>query len=195
MLRTVLWQKEAVPAYLEMSYDPHSWDEYAADFQRQHRLLLNPLLALLAWRLAGIAAGQPGINATLTGQRKHVYDHVNVGFTVQSGASLYAVVVREAERMGMLDFVRKLGDLQRSAMRGALRPEDVSGATIGFSSMARWAVTRHMPILLPQTALMIAHAAPTGGVASLGATYDHRLLHGADVVGTLRALAVPPGKE
>jgi pyruvate/2-oxoglutarate dehydrogenase complex dihydrolipoamide acyltransferase (E2) component len=195
MLRTVSWQKEAVPAYLEIVYDPRPWDEYAADFQRRHRLFMSPLLALLAWRLARIAAEQPAINATLAGERKHVYDHVNLGFTVQSGPSLYAVVVREAESMEMLAFVQKLGELQRSAMRGALRPEDVSGATIGFSSMARWGVTRHVPVLLPESALMAAHAAPEGGTAALGATYDHRLLHGADAVRVLQALASPPGKE
>jgi len=195
MLHTVLWQKEAVPAYLEIAYDPRPWDEYAADFQQRHRLLISPLLALFAWRLVRIAAERPAINATLTGERKHLYDHVNLGFTVQSGPSLYAVVVREAEAMDVLDFVRKLGELQRSAMRGTLRPEDVSGATIGFSSMARWAVTRHAPVLLPQSALMVAHAAPAGGAASLGATYDHRLLHGADAVGALQALASPPDKE
>lgn len=195
MLHTVLWQKEAVPAYLEMAYDPHPWDEYAADFQRQHRLLMNPLLALFAWRLVRIAAEQPAINATLAGEQKHVYDHVNLGFTVQSGSSLYVVVVREAEGMAMLAFVQKLGNLQRSAMRGALRPEEVAGATIGFSSMARFAVTRHVPVLLPHSALMVAHAAPAGGVASLGATYDHRLLHGADAVRAIAALALPPSKE
>jgi pyruvate/2-oxoglutarate dehydrogenase complex dihydrolipoamide acyltransferase (E2) component len=195
MLRTVLWQNEAVPAYLEIAYDPRPWDEFAAGFQRQHRLLMSPLLALFAWRLVRIAAEQPAINATLAGERKHVYDHVNLGFTVQSGPSLYAVVVRQAEAMDMLPFVQKLGELQRSAMRDALRPEDVSGATVGFSSMARWGVTRHVPVLLPHSALMAAHAAPVGGAASLGATYDHRLLHGADAVRVLQALASPPGKE
>ena len=39
---------------------------------------------------------------------------------------------------------------------------------------------------------MIAHSAPAGGAASLGATYDHRVLGGAEVVGVLRALGSPP---
>jgi pyruvate/2-oxoglutarate dehydrogenase complex dihydrolipoamide acyltransferase (E2) component len=195
MLHTVSWQKETVPAYVEIAYDPAPWDRYAADFQRRHRLFMSPLLALFAWRLAQIAAEQPVLNATIAGERKYIYDHVNLGFTVQSGPSLYAVVVREAESMETLAFVQKLGELQRSAMRGALRPEDVSGATIGFSSMARWGVTRHVPVLLPQTALMAAHTAPSGGAVTLGATYDHRLLHGADAVRMLQALASPPDKE
>jgi pyruvate/2-oxoglutarate dehydrogenase complex dihydrolipoamide acyltransferase (E2) component len=114
---------------------------------------------------------------------------------VQSGSNLYVVVAREAETMESAAFVRSLGQLQRSAMRNELKPGEVSGATIGFSSMARWPVTRHVPVLLSHTALMIAHAAPVGGAACLGATYDHRALTGADVVRILQTLAYPPETE
>ena len=38
-----------------------------------------------------------------------------------------------------------------------------------FSSMARWNVSRHVPILPPYTSLIVAHAAPKGaGTAVLG---------------------------
>ena len=84
------------------------------------------------------------------------------------------------------EFVEELGRLQRAAMKHSLKPEQTSDATIGFSSMARWNVTRHIPVLLPRTGLMVAHCA-----ASLGATYDHRLLTGFDVVQVLRALSLP----
>jgi pyruvate dehydrogenase E2 component (dihydrolipoamide acetyltransferase) len=192
MLRTVAWHKsEAVPAYLEVFYDPAPWVEYAAAFQQQHRLLLSPLLALLARRLVGAAIEQTSINATLLGEQKHVYDHVNLGFTVQSGDNLMVVVVREAENLDEISFAQKLGELQRRAMRNALRPDDISGATIGFSSMARWAVSQHVPILLPQTALMVAHTATSGASACMGATYDHRVLNGGEVVRTLQVLARP----
>jgi pyruvate/2-oxoglutarate dehydrogenase complex dihydrolipoamide acyltransferase (E2) component len=196
MLRTVLWQKsEAVPAYVEVSYDPGPWAQYAAAFQKEHRLLISPLLPLFAWHLVRIAVSEPNINATIGGNERHVYDHVNLGFTVQSGSNLYVVVAREAETMESAAFVRSLGQLQRSAMRNELKPGEVSGATIGFSSMARWPVTRHVPVLLSHTALMIAHAAPVGGAACLGATYDHRALTGADVVRILQTLAYPPETE
>ena len=77
-------------------------------------------------------------------------------------------------------------------MRNALRPDETSGATVGFSSMARWAVGRHVPVLLPQTAFMVAHTAPCGGSTTLGVTYDHRVLNGGEVVRALQLLAVPP---
>ena len=74
-------------------------------------------------------------------------------------------------------------------------PTKTSGATVGFSSMARWAVSRHVPVLLPQTAFMIAHTAPLNGSACLGATYDHRVLNGGGVVRALQTLSRPPGND
>jgi pyruvate dehydrogenase E2 component (dihydrolipoamide acetyltransferase) len=62
---------------------------------------------------------------------------------------------------------------------------------------ARWNVTRHVPILPPYSALMVAHSAPQSGPewgpAVLGATYDHRVLTGADVFNALRRLTTPEG--
>lgn len=191
MARTVEWHRdEAVPGYVELQYDPSSWDSYAKRFQERHQLLLSPLLALMAWRLARLAAEQPRINATASAEGAFVFDQVNLGFTVQADTSLYVVVVREAGRMEEADFVNELGKLQRAAMKHSLTIEQTSGATIGFTSMARWNVTRHIPVMLPETSLMVAHS-----VATLGATYDHRLLTGFDVVQVLRALSSPPNLE
>jgi pyruvate/2-oxoglutarate dehydrogenase complex dihydrolipoamide acyltransferase (E2) component len=193
MLRTVSWQKsDAVPGYLEMSWDAKPWTEYAAAFQKEHRLMLSPLLSLLAWKLTRAIAARPLANSTIFADQSWQYDHVNLGFTVQVGANLMVVVLREAETLDQSDFVSKLTSLQRGAMRNSLRPEETSGATIGFSSMARWPVTRHVPVLLPQTAIMLAHTAATPENACLGATYDHRVLNGEDVVDILRTVTQPP---
>ena len=90
-------------------------------------------------------------------------------------------------------FIEAMGTLQRNAMAHKLRATETSGATLSFSSMARWKVSRHIPILSPYTSLMIAHAAPRDtGKAVLGASYDHRLLSGFDVIQVLQALIKPP---
>jgi pyruvate/2-oxoglutarate dehydrogenase complex dihydrolipoamide acyltransferase (E2) component len=78
-------------------------------------------------------------------------------------------------------------------MANRLAPVEMRGATVGLTSMARWGVRRHIPVLAPQTALMVAHSAPApdGTSAVLGATYDHRLLTGFDVARLLQKLANP----
>ncbi len=196
MLRTVEWHRqEAVSAYLEISFNSSPWESYARDFQKLNNLTVSPLVSLMAWRLVRLAKEHPEINVTLSDGEKYVYDHVNLGLTVQAGERLYVVVLQKAEKLSQTDFVKQLGDLQRSALNHSLRPEETSGATIAVSSMARWPVTRHVPLLVPHTALMIAHTASVTGAATLGATYDHRVLSGGDTVRVLQTLSRLEGMD
>ena len=194
MLFTVAWHRDhAVPGYLEIEYDPRPWNDYASRYAEQNKLLLSPLLALLAFRLVELARSHPRINATIVNGRRYQYDAVNLGFTVHAGETLYLAVVQDAQEMNAAGFIAALGEVQRHAMAHKLRPSESSGATVSFSSMARWNVSRHVPVLPPQTSLIVAHVATgASGSAVLGASYDHRLLTGFDVVGVLQALAHAP---
>jgi pyruvate dehydrogenase E2 component (dihydrolipoamide acetyltransferase) len=195
MLRTVSWQREhAVPGYVEIEHDAGPWQQLASEFKAAHGLWFDPEVSLMAWRLAQLAAGQPRINATVSGTSAHIYEDVNLGFTIQADTTLYLVVVKAAQRLDAQGFVRELGALQLAAMRGTLGAEQTSGATVSFSSMARWKVTRHMPVLPPHTSLIVAHTATVNGAGRLGATYDHRLLTGYDAMRVLEALAKPPAQ-
>jgi pyruvate/2-oxoglutarate dehydrogenase complex dihydrolipoamide acyltransferase (E2) component len=193
MLATVSWQRDhAVPGYIEIEYDPKPWNDRATLYAQENKLLLPPLLALLAFRLVEIAKGNPRVNATVVDGRRYQYRTVNLGFTVQAGATLYLAVVQEAHEMTVARFIGALGESQRHAMAHKLRPSEATGATLAFTSMARWDVSRHIPVLPPHTSLIVAHSEPrAGGHGVLGATYDHRLLTGFDVVNVLRALAQP----
>ncbi len=192
MLQTVSWSREqASPGYLELEYDPQAWEAYAAAYTEARRLMMSPLLSLMAWRLAQLARETPALNATIAGQDRYEYEDVNLGFTVQAGDTLYLAVVRAAQAGGEEDFVNRLGDVQRRAMKHQLALEELTGATVSFSSMARWKISRHIPVLPPQTALIVAHAQSQSGVHVLGATYDHRVLNGFQVAQLLRKLAKP----
>jgi pyruvate/2-oxoglutarate dehydrogenase complex dihydrolipoamide acyltransferase (E2) component len=198
VLATVSWQRDhAAAAWLELEYDPRPWQAFGAAFGGERRPLLNPTLALMAHRLALLAAAT-GANGTIledAAPRRLTYRQVNLGFTVQAGGVLYLVVVEAAETLDPAAFVARLGELQRRAMAHRLAPAETRGATVGFTSMARWGVRRHMPILAPYSALMVAHGAASddGARAVLGVTYDHRMLSGFDAVRLLRLLADPAG--
>jgi len=194
MLHTVTWHRDhAAAAYLEHEYDPKPWEELAARYATQQKLMLSPLLPLMAFQLAVLGRERPLINSTIVNGRRFQYQPVNLGFTVQVGEMLYLTVVRDTQDMDAAHFIGALGEVQRHAMAHKLPPQEASGATLSFSSMARWNVSRHIPILPPQTSLIIAHAAPkNAGNAVLGATYDHRVLTGFDVAQVLQALSRPP---
>jgi pyruvate/2-oxoglutarate dehydrogenase complex dihydrolipoamide acyltransferase (E2) component len=192
MLRTVSWQRdEAVPGYVELTYDTAAWERAAKEYQKQQRLLLSPLLPLMAHRLVRVAMLNPKLNSTIVGDTRHVYSAVNLGFTVQSDTTLYLTVVQNAAALGCREFVERLGQLQRGALAHGLRAADLTGATVSFSSMARWNVSRHVPVLPPFTALIVAHASARDGVGTMGATYDHRVLTGYDALAALQQLSMP----
>jgi pyruvate/2-oxoglutarate dehydrogenase complex dihydrolipoamide acyltransferase (E2) component len=197
MLATVLWHRDqAAHGYLEIEYDPKLWEDYAGLYTQQNKLMLSPLMPLMAFRLVQLAKLIQGINAAIVNGRRYQYAPVNLGFTVQAGKTLYLTVIEGAQDMDATQFIRAMGEVQRHAMSHKLRPAESSGATLAFSSMARWNVSRHIPILPPQTGLIVAHAAARGSDrAVLGASYDHRLLSGFDVVQVLQALAEPPDEN
>jgi len=192
MLSTVIWHRDvAVPGYIELAYDQSAWKEYAQSFAQQHGLLLDPLLSLMARRLVELAMETPRLNATIWNAMRYEYDQVNLGFTVQAGNTLYLIVVQKSNETDELSFVNTMVDLQRKAAAHQLKPNELENATIGFSSMSRWAVERHVPILPPHTALMIAHTVNAKEEGILGASYDHRVLNGGDVVKVLKKLSKP----
>ena len=192
MAATVTWHRDfAVPGYIEIDYDLAPWAEYAKRFQDEKGLLMPPLLPLMAWRLVEVARETPRLNATFVGSKRFEYAPVNLGFTMQAGDALYLAVVRNALELDEFGFVNALGDVLRRAAGHNLRESEASGATIAFSSMERWKVTRHIPILSPHTALMVAHAAGQGGRGVLGASYDHRVLNGGQVVAALKKISLP----
>lgn len=192
MIATVVWHRDvAVPGYIELEYDPAPWLAYAKNFAERHKLLFSPLLSLMSWRLVELAKETPQLNATIVGNQRYEYSVVNCGFTVQAADTLYLTVARDAHALDELGFVNALGELQRRASTHKLRPSEVQGSTISFSSMARWKVNRHIPVLPPNTAIIIAHATPKDDCSVIGASYDHRVLNGFHVVTALRKLSKP----
>jgi pyruvate/2-oxoglutarate dehydrogenase complex dihydrolipoamide acyltransferase (E2) component len=192
MLRSVLWHRdESVPGYLELHFNVDAWSAFAGHIQSEHRLLLSPLLGLMSHQLVRYAATHPVINATLDGSSRYEYQGVHLGFTIQSGSALYMATIHDAEKLGPLDFVRTLTDLQRSAMADRLRPEQVQGASLAFTSMERWKLTRHIPVLPPFVSLIVAHTVDHNRIGTLGATYDHRIMTGGDAAQAISHLLEP----
>ena len=77
---------------------------------------MNPLLALMAYRLVTVARENPRLTSTIVGDQRLVYDAVNLGFTVQSETTLYLAVVENAAALTCREFVERLTVLQRKAL-------------------------------------------------------------------------------
>lgn len=193
MANTVQWHRTVpVGAYLDVPFDHAAWRAYASNMAKSSGALIDPLLSLIAYRLVHAAREFPEINATLVEHANFYYDKVNVGFSVKTESGLAMVVVRDAQTFDEMGFIKALGRLQRNAFADRLTHEQVSGATLSFSSLASAGVSRHVPVLPPNTSLIVAHSASTSdGTSVLGATYDHRLLDGETVARVLNSIKSP----
>ncbi|MGH9238262.1 MAG: 2-oxo acid dehydrogenase subunit E2 [Vicinamibacterales bacterium] len=192
MARAVAWHAGAVvPGYVEAAFDALAWRRYADAFRRRHRLLLDPLLSLVSWRLARLVHERPRLNAVIVSNRRYAYQVVNLGFAVQSASQLYLVVVRDAGAVSAPEFCERLAVLQRRAATDSVTHDDLQGATVAFSSMARWQVSRHIPVLPPWTSVTVAHGAGRRQ-SVIGATFDHRAHTGSDIAELLEQLRMPP---
>lgn len=193
VVRTLRWHREeAVTAYAETIFEADLWNEYARDYAEERRSLMPPLLPLMAYQLVRTVSDNRRLNSTVVGDRRYVYDHVNLGFTVQAGDTLQLAVLSRADDFRLDDFVDRLESLQRKAMSRSLGTTESSGATVSLTSMARWHTTRHVPILPPHCATIVAHSHPLpDGTGVLGVTYDHRSVSGADAALLIRSLARP----
>jgi pyruvate/2-oxoglutarate dehydrogenase complex dihydrolipoamide acyltransferase (E2) component len=200
MASMVDWSRnQPVATYLERIVDQAPWEDRARRFQQEHDLLLDPLLGLLAHRLVRIVRELPLINATFHDDGLYEYDAVNLGFTIDVKSQLYLAVIRDADRLCATEFIEQLGELQRRAFRKRLRTDETTGATLGFSSLAKGEISRHVPVLPPHTSLIVAHSAalPLVGDSTmtkpvvLGATYDHRVLDGALISRVLARMSTP----
>jgi len=190
--KTVNWHKEnTVPAYLEIIIDQSYWDNYSKILMDANKLLVNPLLSILAYRVASIVNKFPRINSYCDGENIITFKSVNLGFTVEVKDRLYLVVVHNADKMDELAFVKELFKLQKKAFSDKLSPKDTSGATIAFTSLSKEGVIRHIPILPTKTGLIIAHSSSfehkkdIAKSVTIGATYDHRYLSGGYVAKVL----------
>ena len=200
MVETVQWHRD-IPAhtYLEVIYNQAVWKEYAADFAKTNKMMMSPLLGLMAYRLVRLAVEYPSINATIDSSDLLQYETVNLGFTIEASGQLYLLVVENAQQYSATEFLNRLAELQRKAFKRDLKKNEMTGATVTFTSLANRGVSRHLPILPPHSALIVSHSAPQpfgktedAEFSTLGATYDHRVLDGAQTAQILNLFAVPP---
>lgn len=157
----------------------------------------------------------PLANSSVRDDEITIWEDINVGVAValKLGAyesGLIVPVIKNADRMSLVEISKTVRDLTGRARRGELTPEEVSGGTITLSNVGQvatgWAVST--PILnQPQSVLV-----QTGGIfekpvvldsqivirpiMTLSITFDHRVLDGlpmARFAASIKDLIENPG--
>ncbi len=120
--------------------------------------------------------------------KKHYY---NIGFAADTPNGLMVPVIKDADRKGIVEISRELGDLSKAARDGALKSADMQGATFTISSLGGIGGTGFTPIVnAPEVAILgltRSKMAPVWNGAEfvprnmlpMSLSYDHRAIDGA----------------
>jgi 2-oxoglutarate dehydrogenase E2 component (dihydrolipoamide succinyltransferase) len=136
----------------------------------------------------------PTVNAQIDGDSVVYKHYLNLGVAVAADNGLVVPVVKDADRMSMLDFSRALTAVAKRARDGALTMDDLTGGSFTITNGGVFGSLVSTPILnYPQVAILGLHKIQDRPVAIAGKveirpmmylalSYDHRLVEGQQAV-------------
>jgi pyruvate dehydrogenase E2 component (dihydrolipoamide acetyltransferase) len=163
---------------------------------------LTYVALLLRLCVAGLRM-YPVLNSRLDAQTGEIVllDQVNIGFAATTPRGLLVPVVRDAQRLSLLDLADDVARLTHGARDGSLGTDDLSGGTFTVSSYGGFGVDAATPVINhPEAAILGAgrivdrpwvHDGEVVArkVMTLVVSFDHRICDGVEAGGFLRALA------
>jgi pyruvate dehydrogenase E2 component (dihydrolipoamide acetyltransferase) len=143
--------------------------------------------------IASVAALKefPDFNSSLDGDELVRKRYYNIGFAADTPGGLVVPVIKDADKKGLLEVARELGELSAKARAGKLGPGDMSGSTFTISSLGGIGGTAFTPIVnAPEVAILGASRSSMKPVwlgdeflprlmLPLSLSYDHRVIDGA----------------
>jgi pyruvate dehydrogenase E2 component (dihydrolipoamide acetyltransferase) len=133
----------------------------------------------------------PDFNASLSGDNLVYKRYFHIGFAADTPNGLVVPVIRDADRKGIVDIAREMGELSGKARDGKLGPADMQGGCFSISSLGGIGGTAFTPIInAPEVAILGVSRGVTKPVwdgkafvprlvLPLSLSYDHRVLDGA----------------
>ncbi len=143
----------------------------------------------------------PIMNSTLVGEEILLHDSVNMGVAVALPEGLIVPVLRDADKMGLVQIAAGARELARKAREGSLTVDEVTGGTFTISNVSMFEVDGLTPILKPPETGILGvgrvkekPAVHNGEIAIrsmmfLNLTIDHQIVDGAPAADFLQTLA------
>lgn len=135
----------------------------------------------------------PEFNASLHEDGEHIVrkQYFNIGVAVETPQGLVVPVLRGADKKGLTDIARELGEISARARDGKLKSEEMQGGCFTISSLGGIGGSFFTPIInLPEVAIMgvsRSEMRPQWNgkefaprlILPLSLSYDHRVIDGA----------------
>jgi pyruvate dehydrogenase E2 component (dihydrolipoamide acetyltransferase) len=134
----------------------------------------------------------PEFNASLDGDNLMLKKYYHIGFAADTPQGLVVPVIRDADKKGVIDIAKEMGDLAKLARDGKLKPDQMQGGCFTISSLGGVGGIYFTPIInAPEVAIMgvcrsFWKQVSTDGKTSswrfmlpLSLSWDHRVIDGA----------------
>ena len=135
----------------------------------------------------------PAFNASLDagGENLILKHYYHIGFAADTPNGLVVPVVKNADKKGVSEIAREMGELSAQAREGKLKPADMQGASFTISSLGGIGGTQFTPIInAPEVAILGLSKSAIQPVwdgkqfvprlmMPLSLSYDHRVIDGA----------------
>ncbi|CAN5796740.1 2-oxo acid dehydrogenase subunit E2 [soil metagenome] len=144
----------------------------------------------------------PDFNASLDVEAQEIVHkrYVNVGVAVDTEYGLLVPVIKGADRKGVIELARELGELAERARDRKLSQDDMSGGNFSVSNLGGIGGTGFTPIVNPPDVAILGVSRGTREpvwddeqqtfvprlMMPLSLTYDHRVIDGASAARFLR---------
>lgn len=151
---------------------------------------ITPLVFLIKAAVAALKK-YPNFNASLDGDNLVLKQYFHIGIAVDTPDGLVVPVIRDADRKGLLELAKELGEISAKARDKKLSPADMQGGCFSISSLGGIGGTGFTPIInAPEVAILgVSRSAmkPVWNgeefearlVLPLSLSYDHRVIDGA----------------
>ena len=139
----------------------------------------------------------PEVNSMIDGDHMISYNFADVGIAVSSPKGLMVPVLRNAEKMNLLEIETNIKQLAIKARDGKIALDEITGGTFTITNAGVFGSMLSTPIINPpQSAILGMHNIVERPVAIdgkveirpimyLALSYDHRIIDGKDSVGFL----------
>jgi len=133
----------------------------------------------------------PEFNSSLDGDNLVLKQYYNIGFAADTPNGLVVPVIKDADKKGIKQITKELGELSKLARDGKLKPTDMQGATFTISSLGGIGGTGFTPIVnAPEVAILGVCKSQMKPVwngkefvprmmCPLSLSFDHRVVDGA----------------
>jgi pyruvate dehydrogenase E2 component (dihydrolipoamide acetyltransferase) len=149
------------------------------------------MVALLLKAVVASLKAFPQFNASLDGDELVLKHYHHLGFAADTPDGLVVPVIRDVDKLGLLEVAAQLAELSGKARDGSLKIGQMTGGTFTISSLGGIGGTGFTPIVnAPEVAILGVTRAATkpvwdGGafiprlIVALSLSYDHRVIDGA----------------